>query len=104
MLCGQLMTPSTSQCLQKNVTQPSCSHSNNLSPNRVHTSAMAQLPADESDGQRGVIINVASVAGIEGQKGQVGWLHASVQAALSMHVRACLLSQRDLFFIVTLGA
>jgi hypothetical protein len=65
---------------------------------------MAQLPADESDGQRGVIINVASVAGIEGQKGQVGWLHASVQAALSMHVRACLLSQRDLFFIVTLGA
>ena len=33
-------------------------------------SAMAKLPAD-ADGSRGVLINVASVAGIEGQKGQV---------------------------------
>eukprot|EP00450_Noctiluca_scintillans_P024085 CAMPEP_0194532666 /NCGR_PEP_ID=MMETSP0253-20130528/70292_1 /TAXON_ID=2966 /ORGANISM="Noctiluca scintillans" /LENGTH=258 /DNA_ID=CAMNT_0039378137 /DNA_START=53 /DNA_END=829 /DNA_ORIENTATION=+ len=34
--------------------------------------AMAKLPPD-ADGQRGVIINVASVAGIEGQKGQLAY-------------------------------
>ena len=60
--------------------------------------AMARLPANESDGQRGVIINVASVAGIEGQKGQVSrrtscsechTAHVSAQWSPTVH-RQCL--------------
>merc|ERR1712061_441722 len=45
-------------------------------------SAMAKCPADE-DGSRGVIINVASVAGIEGQKGQLVY-SASKGAVIGM--------------------
>jgi len=44
--------------------------------------AMARLPASQN-GQRGVIINVASVAGIEGQKGQVPY-SASKGAVIGM--------------------
>ena len=44
--------------------------------------AMARLPAGE-DGTRGIIINVASVAGIEGQKGQVAY-SASKGAVIGM--------------------
>jgi 3-hydroxyacyl-CoA dehydrogenase/3-hydroxy-2-methylbutyryl-CoA dehydrogenase len=44
--------------------------------------AMAKLPAAE-DGTRGIIINVASVAGIEGQKGQVAY-SASKGAVIGM--------------------
>lgn len=44
--------------------------------------AMAKLPADK-DGNRGIIINVASVAGIEGQKGQVAY-SASKGAVIGM--------------------
>jgi 3-hydroxyacyl-CoA dehydrogenase/3-hydroxy-2-methylbutyryl-CoA dehydrogenase len=44
--------------------------------------AMAKLPAN-SDGSRGIIINVASVAGIEGQKGQVAY-SASKGAVIGM--------------------
>jgi NAD(P)-dependent dehydrogenase (short-subunit alcohol dehydrogenase family) len=44
--------------------------------------AMAKCPAD-ADGQRGVIINVASVAGIEGQKGQLVY-SASKGAVIGM--------------------
>eukprot|EP00300_Choanocystis_sp_HF-7_P024372 c25807_g1_i1.p1 GENE.c25807_g1_i1~~c25807_g1_i1.p1 ORF type:complete len:264 (+),score=59.17 c25807_g1_i1:22-792(+) len=36
----------------------------------IGAAEMAKLPADK-DGQRGVIVNVSSVAGIEGQKGQL---------------------------------
>lgn len=39
--------------------------------------SMAKLPAAEN-GMRGVIINVASVAGIEGQKGQVPYSASKV--------------------------
>merc|ERR1719316_2059202 len=45
-------------------------------------SAMAKCPAAE-DGSRGVIINVASVAGIEGQKGQLVY-SASKGAVIGM--------------------
>ena len=45
-------------------------------------SAMAKLPANE-DGTRGAIINVSSVAGIEGQKGQVVY-SASKGAVIGM--------------------
>merc|ERR1719487_460754 len=45
-------------------------------------SAMAKCPAAE-DGSRGVIINVASVAGIEGQKGQMVY-SASKGAVIGM--------------------
>merc|ERR1719476_918201 len=45
-------------------------------------SAMAKTPAAE-DGSRGVIINVASVAGIEGQKGQLVY-SASKGAVIGM--------------------
>ena len=44
--------------------------------------AMAKLPAG-GDGTRGVIVNVASVAGIEGQKGQVAY-SASKGAVIGM--------------------
>merc|ERR1711982_189767 len=44
--------------------------------------AMAKLPANE-DGSRGAIINVSSVAGIEGQKGQVVY-SASKGAVIGM--------------------
>merc|ERR1719512_264435 len=44
--------------------------------------AMAKLPADE-EGNRGVIINVASVAAIEGQKGQLAY-SASKGAVVGM--------------------
>lgn len=44
--------------------------------------AMAKLPA-AADGTRGIIINVASVAGIEGQKGQVAY-SASKGAVIGM--------------------
>lgn len=44
--------------------------------------AMAKLPADE-DGQRGVIVNIASVAALEGQKGQVAYA-ASKGAVVAM--------------------
>lgn len=47
-------------------------------------SAMAKCPAAE-DGSRGVIINVASVAGIEGQKGQLAY-SASKGAVIGMTV------------------
>merc|ERR1719440_1713206 len=45
-------------------------------------SAMAKCPAAE-DGSRGVIVNVASVAGIEGQKGQLVY-SASKGAVIGM--------------------
>jgi len=45
-------------------------------------SAMAKLPADE-EGNRGVIINVASVAAFEGQKGQLAY-SASKGAVVGM--------------------
>lgn len=45
-------------------------------------SAMAKTPAAE-DGSRGVIINVSSIAGIEGQKGQVSYA-ASKGAVIGM--------------------
>merc|ERR1711988_1301646 len=45
-------------------------------------SAMAKLPANP-DGSRGAIINVSSVAGIEGQKGQVVY-SASKGAVIGM--------------------
>merc|ERR1711957_48206 len=45
-------------------------------------SAMAKCPAND-DGSRGVIINVASVAGIEGQKGQMVY-SASKGAVIGM--------------------
>merc|ERR1711904_574972 len=45
-------------------------------------SCMSKCPAD-ADGQRGVIINVASVAGIEGQKGQLVY-SASKGAVIGM--------------------
>merc|ERR1719162_70740 len=45
-------------------------------------SAMAKCPANE-DGSRGVIINVASLAGIEGQKGQLVY-SASKGAVIGM--------------------
>merc|ERR1712151_404628 len=49
----------------------------------AHTSAaMAKLPA-AADGSRGVIINVASQAGIEGQKGQLVY-SASKGAVIGM--------------------
>jgi len=44
--------------------------------------AMAKLPA-EADGSRGIIVNIASVAGIEGQKGQVPY-SASKGAVIGM--------------------
>merc|ERR1711879_430785 len=44
--------------------------------------AMAKLPADE-EGNRGVIINVASVAAFEGQKGQLAY-SASKNAVVGM--------------------
>lgn len=47
-------------------------------------SAMAKLPADE-EGNRGVIINVASVAAFEGQKGQLAY-SASKGAVVGMTV------------------
>merc|ERR1712066_822996 len=45
-------------------------------------SAMAKLPADE-EGNRGVIINVASVAAFEGQRGQLAY-SASKGAVVGM--------------------
>merc|ERR1719401_1275836 len=45
-------------------------------------SAMAKCPA-AADGSRGVIVNVASVAGIEGQKGQLVY-SASKGAVIGM--------------------
>merc|ERR1712083_125741 len=45
-------------------------------------SAMAKLPADE-EGNRGVIVNVASVAAFEGQKGQLVYA-ASKGAVIGM--------------------
>merc|ERR1719331_3207115 len=45
-------------------------------------SAMSKLPA-AADGSRGIIINVSSVAGIEGQKGQVAY-SASKGAIIGM--------------------
>merc|ERR1712207_40833 len=44
--------------------------------------AMARLPADE-EGNRGVIVNVASVAAFEGQKGQLAY-SASKGAVVGM--------------------
>jgi len=48
----------------------------------IGAAAMAKLPASE-DGSRGVIVNVASVAGIEGQKGQLAY-GASKGAVIGM--------------------
>ena len=40
---------------------------------RLAAAAIAQTPPADADGQRGVIINTASVAGFEGQTGQVAY-------------------------------
>jgi NAD(P)-dependent dehydrogenase (short-subunit alcohol dehydrogenase family) len=46
---------------------------------RLAAAAMAANPPD-ADGQRGVVVNTASVAGLEGQAGQVAY--ASAKAAI----------------------
>ena len=46
---------------------------------RLAAAAMAMQPADD-DGQRGVVINTASIAGMEGQTGQVAY--AAAKAAI----------------------
>jgi len=46
---------------------------------RLVAAAMAEQPA-EDDGQRGVIVNTASVAGVEGQRGQLAY--AAAKAAI----------------------
>ena len=54
---------------------------------RIAAAAMAKTPAADSDGLRGVIINTSSVAGIEGQTGQVAY-SASKGGIIGMTVPA----------------
>ena len=52
---------------------------------RLAAAAMASLPADD-DGQRGVVVNTASIAGMEGQTGQVAY--AAAKAAILGYTKA----------------
>ena len=54
---------------------------------RIAAAAMAKTPAADSDGLRGVVINTASIAGIEGQTGQVAY-SASKGGIIGMTVPA----------------
>jgi NAD(P)-dependent dehydrogenase (short-subunit alcohol dehydrogenase family) len=54
---------------------------------RIAAAAMARTEPADADGQRGVIINTASVAGIEGQTGQVAYA-ASKGGIIGMTVPA----------------
>ena len=54
---------------------------------RIAAAAMAQTPPADSDGLRGVIVNTASIAGIEGQTGQVAY-SASKGGIIGMTVPA----------------
>ena len=54
---------------------------------RLAAAAIAKTPAADSDGLRGVIINTASIAGIEGQTGQVAY-SASKGGIIGMTVPA----------------
>jgi NAD(P)-dependent dehydrogenase (short-subunit alcohol dehydrogenase family) len=54
---------------------------------RMAAAAIAKTPAADSDGLRGVIINTASIAGIEGQTGQVAY-SASKGGIIGMTVPA----------------
>ena len=54
---------------------------------RIAAAAMAKTEPADADGQRGVIINTASVAGIEGQTGQVAYA-ASKGGIIGMTVPA----------------
>jgi NAD(P)-dependent dehydrogenase (short-subunit alcohol dehydrogenase family) len=62
---------------------------------RIAAAAMARTEPADADGQRGVIINTASVAGIEGQIGQVAY-SASKGGIIGMTVPAA----RDLGAII----
>jgi NAD(P)-dependent dehydrogenase (short-subunit alcohol dehydrogenase family) len=61
---------------------------------RIAAAAMAKTEPADRDGQRGVIINTASIAGIEGQTGQIAY-SASKGAIIGMTVPAA----RDLSVI-----
>jgi NAD(P)-dependent dehydrogenase (short-subunit alcohol dehydrogenase family) len=61
---------------------------------RIAAAAMARTEPGDADGQRGVIVNTASVAGIEGQTGQVAY-SASKGGIIGMTVPAA----RDLSVI-----
>jgi NAD(P)-dependent dehydrogenase (short-subunit alcohol dehydrogenase family) len=63
---------------------------------RIAAAAMARTEPVDADGQRGVIINTASIAGIEGQTGQVAY-SASKGGIIGMTVPAA----RDLAAIGT---
>jgi NAD(P)-dependent dehydrogenase (short-subunit alcohol dehydrogenase family) len=54
---------------------------------RLAAAAIAKTPAADSDGLRGVVINTASIAGIEGQTGQVAY-SASKGGIIGMTVPA----------------
>ncbi len=54
---------------------------------RIGAAAIARTEAADADGQRGVVINTASVAGIEGQTGQVAY-SASKGCIIGMTVPA----------------
>jgi NAD(P)-dependent dehydrogenase (short-subunit alcohol dehydrogenase family) len=54
---------------------------------RIAAAAMAKTEPADSDGQRGVVINTASIAGIEGQTGQIAY-SASKGGIIGMTVPA----------------
>ena len=54
---------------------------------RIAAAAMAKTEPADADGQRGVVINTASIAGIEGQTGQIAY-SASKGGIIGMTVPA----------------
>jgi NAD(P)-dependent dehydrogenase (short-subunit alcohol dehydrogenase family) len=54
---------------------------------RIAAAAMAKTPPADNDGQRGVVINTASIAGLEGQTGQIAY-SASKGGIIAMTVPA----------------